>query len=67
MVNGEHPPGASQTGLDLIGDEEDIVLLAELEAFGEVAIVRDKDTTSNDLHEFLDICCCDFNSYPASP
>ena len=51
MVNSEHAPGASKTSLDLIGDEEDIVLFAELEAFGEVAIVRNKNTTLNALCE----------------
>lgn len=45
VVNAEHLSGTGKTGLDLVGDQEDVVLLAELGDLLEVAIVGDHDTS----------------------
>lgn len=43
-LRAEHLPGSSETGLDLVNDEENVVLFAQFGAAGEVSVVRDKDT-----------------------
>lgn len=44
VVNAEHLAGTGKTGLDLVRDQEDVVLLAELGDLLEVAGVGDHDT-----------------------
>ena len=44
MVAGEHTSGTSDTGLDLVRDEQDVVLLAEVVALFQIAVVWHVDS-----------------------
>ena len=44
MVAGKHASGASDTGLDLVSDEQDLVLLAEVVTLLQIAVVGHVDS-----------------------
>lgn len=44
-MNHSHLPGTTETSLDLVTNEKHVMFLADLGAFGKVAIIWDVDTT----------------------
>ena len=53
MLEGEHPPRAPETGDDLVGDEQHLVLVADFPHPTEVVVLRD-DHAARALHGLSD-------------
>lgn len=45
MITSEHFTGSSETSLDLIGDQQDVILGAEISDLLQVSIFRDNNAT----------------------
>src|SRR5579859_4220610 len=57
MLDGEHFSSAAETGLDLVGDKQNSVLVEDLLHLAEIVFWRDKNSTFT--HDWLGDECCD--------